>query len=74
MWTTRFRHWRSYLVTGRSVLGHRCRMSTMPTTAHVPPFHFFEVRIQLPVLATIKSHRIVPDAFGPEERVEQIKC
>ena len=36
MWTTRLRYWRSCLVTGRSVLGHCCRISTMPTAAHVP--------------------------------------
>ena len=47
---------------------HRRRMSTVPPTTHVPPFHLIEVRDQLLILATIKGDRVVPDAFGPKER------
>ena len=65
---TRLGRWRRYLVTGRSVLRHRCRMSTVPATTYVSPLHHFEVRNKLPVLETIKSHRVVPDAFSPEKR------
>lgn len=55
------------------MLRHRCRLSTVPATTHVPPLHFSKVRIQLPLLATIKGHRVITDAFGSEERLGQIK-
>ena len=48
---------------------HRGRMFTMSPTTHVPPLHFFEVGDQLFILATIKGGRVVPDAFGPKERI-----
>ena len=48
-------------------------MPTVPATSHVLPLHFPEVRDQLPVRATVKGIRIIQDAFGPEERVLQIK-
>lgn len=52
---------------------HRCRLSTVPATTHVPHFHLFEVRDQLPVLATIEGYKLIPDAFGSEKRLRQIK-
>ena len=48
-------------------------MFTVPATPYVPPLHLSEVRIQLPVLATIKGHRVVPDAFGSEKGYGEIK-
>ena len=55
------------------MLRHRCRMSSVFATGHVPPFHLSEVGNQLPILATIKGHRVVPDAFGPEKRCRQVE-
>ena len=48
-------------------------MPSVPATSHVLPLHFFEVRDQLPVRATVKGIRIIQDAFGSEKRVLQIK-